>query len=356
MWKKLLLLLIVLLALALLAWQFVRPTPPVQVSVVSPTKQTLTTSLDLNAVVINDQVVTITALLDGEIASVVFRPGESVKGKEVLAVLDNQQALSILNKAEAELGYAQQKSSIASRTYARLKNLSSAGNTSKQNLDDSLDALRGAQAEVEIAEANVRLAEIQLKNATIEAPFNGIVTEQFVEVGQWVEAGTPLFQIVAENGYLIEAQVDASDWALVETGQKVILSTESAPNTEWESEVSWIAPSVSLNQRDAKSVAVRFEFGDNAPNLLLGQEVDVQLELERVENALTLPLSSMRETAPGEFQVFVNQNDKAIATEIELGLQNATHAEIVSGLSSSNQIIISNGQRLQHNMNVQVNQ
>jgi RND family efflux transporter MFP subunit len=354
MWKKLILLLLALLILALVAWQYLKPEPLTRVSMVAPVEQTLSTNLDLNAVVINDQVVTITALLDGEISSVVFREGEKVKKQEVLAVLDNKQAQSLLNKARAEFNYAKQKVNTASRSYSRIKNLSNAGNTSKQNLDESLDQLRGAQAEVEIAEANITLAEIQLQNATIESPFDGIVTQQHAEVGQWVEAGTPLFNVVAENGFLIEAQVDASDWAQVTLGQTVSLSTETAPDKRWQSTVAWIAPRVSQNRRDAKSVAVRFEFGEESPKLLLGQEVDAKLELQRVDNALTLPLSAMHEEAPNAYVVYVVENNKAKRVPVELGLQNATYAEIKSGIGSGDKVIAAPLSRIQHDMTVDV--
>ncbi len=354
MWKKLILLLLVVLILAAIGWRYVKPQPATQVSTLQPVKQTLSTSLDLNAVVINDQEVTITALLDGEISSVVFREGEVVKKQEVLAVLDNKRAQSLLDKARAEYNYAKQKVSTASRSYSRIKNLSNAGNTSKQNLDESLDQLRAAQAEVEIAEANITLAELQLQNATIEAPFDGIVTQQLTEVGQWVEAGTPLFNVVAENGFLIEAEVDASDWALVSIGQSVSLSTETAPNKQWQSTVAWIAPRVSFNRRDAKSVAVRFEFGEESPQLLLGQEVDAKLELQRVDNALSLPLSAMREESPGSYVVFVVQNNEAKRVPVEVGLQNATHAEIKSGLSLGDTVIAAPLSRIEHQMTVEV--
>jgi len=58
---------------------------------------------------------------------------------------------------------------------------------------------------------------LQIQNATVSAPLDGVVIQEATEAGQWVKAGTPLFELAAKDGYLIEAQVDASDWALAET-------------------------------------------------------------------------------------------------------------------------------------------
>ncbi len=353
MWKKLILALIVLGVLAFIAWQYFKPVPPVRVSLLEPQVQTLTTKLDLNARVINKQVVTITALLDGEIGQINAREGESVEKAQALATLDNKPAQSILNKAQAELAYNEQKLVSTSRTYSRTKKLSNAGNASKQSLDDSLDAFRSAEAALAVSKADVTLAELRLKNATVTAPFAGVVTEQFAETGQWVEAGTPLFTLVAADGYMIEAQVDASDWSKVTVDQSVSLTTESATDIVWSSDVAWIAPRVSTNNRDAKAVAVRFPLGEDAPPLLLGQEVDAELELEKVDDVLSLPLSAMIETEPGQFSVFIERDGKAKLTPVGIGLQNATHAEITDGIDSNARVITSRN-RLEHDMVVEV--
>lgn len=347
MWKKVLIALAAIASIALLGWQSLEPTPPRQVQIISPKVQTLSTSLELNSVVINDQIVTITALLDGEIGQIEAREGDVVKKGQTLAVLDNKRANSLLEKAEAELAYRKQKVNSASRGYTRIKDLSNAGSTSKQDLDDALDDLLSSQSEVAIAEADLALAELQMQNTIVRAPFDGIVTKQFAESGQWVEAATPMFELVAEDGYLIEAQVDASDWTSVSTGQTVSLSTSSSPDKTWQSTVSWIASSIDNEQRDAKTVAIRFDFGKNPPPLLLGQEVDATLTLEQAEEALTLPLSSMVEHASNQYGVFVADGNKAVWTPVVVGLQNATHAQIVSGVADNDSVIKTRGEPLE---------
>jgi len=271
-----------------------------------------------------------------------------------LAILDNKKAQSLLDKAKAELAYSEHKLKSASRTYSRIKNLTNADSASKQSLDDSLDAYQSAEAELAIATANVNLAEIQYKNATVTAPFDGVVTEQFVETGQWVEAGTPLFELAATDGYLIEAQVDASDWALVSLNQSVTLTTESAPGQHWESAVSWIAPTIAINDRDAKAVAIRFDYGNNAPPLLLGQEVNAELVLKQVDNALTLPLSAMVETEPNQYSVYLAVNNKAKLSPVSVGLLSATHAEITDGLNQGDSVVVSQQFDLEDNTPLEI--
>jgi len=347
-------LLAIFLVISALAWQYFKPAPPTRVTQVEPVVQNLSTTLDLNAVVVNTQTVTITALLNGEIGEINAREGMQVAAGAPLATLDNERTQSLLDKASAELAYTGQKLKTAERSYSRMKNLSGAGNASKQSLDDSLDTFRSAQTKLAVAKADVKLAELQLKNANVTAPFAGVIIEQFVEAGQWVEAGTPLFEVAATDSYLIEAQVDASDWARVSLNQTVYLSAESAPDVQWQSAVSWIAPTIAQNERDAKAVAIRFEYGKDAPPLLLGQEVDAELVLEQVDSVLTLPLSAMIEQQPGENAVFTSVNNKAALQTVSVGLQNATHAEILEGLDENDAVITSQGVRLEENMVVEI--
>jgi len=300
------------------------------------------------------QTSTTCALVDGEIGKINAREGVSVTNAQALAVLDDIKAQSLLNKAQAEHSYSEQKLKSASRTYARLKNLSKSGNTSKQSLEDSLDAFQNAEAELAIASANVNLAELHYKNSTVSAPFAGVVTKQFVETGQWVEAGTPLFELAATGGYLIEAQVDASDWALVAMNQDVALTTESSPGKQWVSSVSWIAPTIAVNDRDAKAVAIRFAFGDDAPPLLLGQEINAELVLDQVDDALTLPLSAMLETEPNQFSVFLVVNNRAVLTPVSIGLINAMYAEITDGLEQNDAVVANQHMELEHNVAVEI--
>lgn len=354
MWKKLLIVVVLLLVVAAIAWQFFKPAPPTRVSAVKPVIQNLATILDLNAEVMNNQVVTITALLDGEIGEIKAREGMAVKAGQALAVLDNKRSNTLLEKANAELQYSEQKLNSASRTYTRLKNLSQAGNASRQSLDDSLDELRSAQAALAVAKSDITLATLQVENATVSAPFDGVVIQEATEAGQWVEAGAPLFELAAKDGYMIEAQVDASDWALVSLDQTVTLSTETAPNKQWESTVTWIAPTIEYNDRDAKAVAIRFGFGDDAPPLLLGQEVDAELILDQVKDALTLPLSAMTEQEPDEYVVFLAVDGKAKLTPVTVGLQNNTHAQITDGIAENDTVISSRNTRLYHDMPIEI--
>ncbi len=168
-------------------------------------------SLQLTGKVINDRTVTLTALLDGEIMAIRAREGDVVKAGTVLAELDSRQARALLDKANAELVLQQQSVDAASRNYERTKLLYRVENTSEQALDDSLDSKLAAEASLQAARATLTLNKLRLDNALIRSPFDGTVIQQSAETGQWLEAGQPLFEVVATEGIVIETLVSATE-------------------------------------------------------------------------------------------------------------------------------------------------
>ena len=314
---------------------------PVPVDTIAVARGDLVATLELTGTVVNDRTVTITALLDGEIVEIGAREGDAVEPGAALARLDNRFAATELDKAGAELELARQRLASATRENERAQRLGSGAELAGRALDDAADELARASLELRVAEAAVRLVELKVENATIVAPFAGTVTDRGAEVGQWVEAGTKLFTLVATDGDVIEARVDAADTSRVALERAVTLSSDGWPDRTWDSAVSWISPDVTGGDDGgaANRFAVRAPLGDGAPPLKLGERVDVSLETERRADVLTLPLDALDETAPGRYRVLVVDAGTARPRDVETGLVTIDAAEIVGGLEAGERVV-----------------
>lgn len=338
---KLVSFLILLAAIGISVAFSVHQNDPVPVQAIPVTQGSINTSIELTGRVVNDQILTLTALIDGEIIDVDAREGTVVKAGATLATLDNRQAKALRDKAEAELAYQIQSNESALINYNRIKKISREGSTSKQALDDSLMQLRSAEAKVKIAESELRISELQLENVYIKAPYDGTVIEQTVEKGQWVEAGTHLFTLVASDGDVIEVQVDSGDASRVKLNQAVKLSSEAWVEDAWNSEVTWIAPAVTrVDNEPSNTFAVRIAIGENAPPLMLGEQLDVELITNEKTDVLLLPIQALIEQSPTQYTVHVVDQDIAREIAVEVGLQSVDYAEIVSGLNEGDQVIL----------------
>ncbi len=338
--KKLLLLLVAVVAL-LAIYVAVRPDAPVAVSLHEVKRGDITAKLDLLGTVINDRSVTITALLDGEIIRTLVREGDRVEEGDLLAELDSEAAQLQLEKADADLLYQQSYLAQVEKNLLMQQGLAAKGSATMQTVDDTALEKNRVAAAVEVAKAELAIRKLYLKNARIVAPFTGTIITQSAEKGQWVEAGTQLFVLVADEGRVIEAQVDADDAARVSLGQAVELSSDSLPGQQWASEIVWLAPSISRNNDGASNTfAVRIALQDNAPSLLLDQQLDVSIITEARENVLQIPQDLITESSPGDFTVMRVNDDQIAVQPIQTGLFSLSHVEVTDGLAEGDKLVL----------------
>lgn len=329
---------LLLLIAGLGAWLLLRPSAPLPVTVVTVERGDIASTLQLTGRVVNDRTVTITALLDGEITAINARQGDRVKSNAVLASLNNQIAAAQVTKAEAELLYQRRNLQITGSNYSRIKKLSDKGTSTLQAVDDALLEKRRVEASFKVAEAELAIRQLQLQSAEIKAPFSGTIIEQHAEVGQWVEAGSRLFKLVADDGRVVEMQVDAGDVQKIALGQTATMSLESQADTEWENEIIWLAPAITASGNN-NSFAVRVDVGQSAPALMLDQQVDVELQIDNRSDVLLVQQAALLSDAGGYF-LFMLDGDTSRIRRIETGLFSIDSVEITSGIDAGEKVII----------------
>ena len=305
--------------------------------------------------VINDRTVTLTALLDGQVQGMLVQKGESVKLGQVLAHLDKREADAELGKARAELARERELVVQLTRKLKRLNKVSSMGGESRQVVDDVESALSAAKAQMRVAKADLHIAEIHREKVDITAPFDGVITDKATEVGQWVEAGTKLLTLVANDGRVIEANVDAADSGLVAADQSVQISCDAFPGKDWTESVQWIAPALTEDDKEtANTFAVRMSLGTEAPPLLLGQQVDVSISLMQRENVLKLPYGAILDTEDGGHQIALAKEGYIHLVPVEIGIENLTHVEITADIEANDVVVLPEGKSLQEGDAIQI--
>jgi RND family efflux transporter MFP subunit len=308
-------------------------------------KSSISSKLELLGTVINDRSVTITALLDGEIVSTRVREGDRVEEGDLLAELDSEAAQLQLEKAKADLLYQQVYLAQVEKNLARQQGLADKGSATMQSVDDTLLEKKRVEAAVEVADAELAIRKLFLENAQIVAPFTGTIITQSAERGQWVEAGTQLFVLVADEGRVIEAQVDADDAAQVSLGQAAQLSSDSFVGQTWDSTIVWLAPSITRNNDGASNTfAIRIALDSNAPNLLLDQQLDVTIVTDSREDVLVIPQKLLSEPIPGEFSVMLIENEEARLQRITTGLFSTSDVEVTEGIAEGD-LVMQNSDR-----------
>lgn len=342
--KSLLITIVALLALTALVggWKMHRG-DAIDVTVINAEMGAIESVIRVTGRVINDRTVTMTALVDGQIQGMLVQKGDRVKAGQVLAYLDKREAEALMEKAAAVVAREQQAMDEAARKLGRLREVSFTGGASTQVVEDAQASWRAAQARLQVAEAEWRLARIHREKVEVTAPWDGVIIEKSAEQGQWLEAGIKLFTLVAEEGREIEANVDAGDSGVVEIGQTVTITCDAFPGRRWNETVHWISPAIITGDSAVmNSFAVRMTVGPEAPPLLLGQQVDVEIRTAHRESVLKLPYTALIESEDNP-QVAVVRDGKVVYVPVTTGIEDFTHVEIVAGIAVGDSVILTQG-------------
>ncbi len=154
----------------------------------------------------------------GIIKSIYVNEGDMVKKGQLLATLE-------LNEIHAGVSQAQSGYEKALRDYDRVKNLF-------KDSVATLSQLQDTKTSLDIAAEQLTIAKYNLNHSEIRATQDGYVLKKFVNEGQLVAPGTPVFQTNgAVNGnWLLKAGVSDADWAAIEVGDKAVIQTDVNPN------------------------------------------------------------------------------------------------------------------------------
>ena len=205
-----------------------------------------------------------------------------------------------------------------------------------------------AQANVESAEINLRSAQQRLEDTRVYAPMDGIVTARYVQIGQIIASGisnttggTPVMTISDLSRLYILARVDESDIGEVETGQRVVVSADAYPDESFEGTVDRIAP-IGVNVSNVVTFEVRIEVTSENKSLLMPEmTADVEIVVAEKNDALLLRANALASRDGRRMVLVLGDDGKPSPREVETGIDNGQFIEIISGLSETDVVLVS---------------
>ena len=318
--------------------------------------------------------VTIASQAEGAVSRVLVDLGDHVKTGQVLIELDrekleynfqNQKAALAralakygatepgrlpptnetpdVKKADAELHQARQ-------AFDRAEELSRRQLIPKQTLDDADATLRAKQAayesalqnaknlsaDIDASNAMLQLADRQLRDATIRAPFDGYVQKRLISLGEFVKSQTPVMEIVRVDSLKAIGEIPEKMAPWVQVGQAVDLSVDAFPNKKIAGKVSRISPAVNTPTR-------AFSFEATVPNgdglLKPGTFARVHVTTALVEPVLTIPYAAMQYRY-GVYRAFVLTGDHLVIHELKTGDRVDDRMEILDGLKLGDRVAL----------------
>jgi HlyD family secretion protein len=262
-----------------------------------------------------------------------------------------------VQRAAAELLQAKQAFDRAAELYKRqlvpkqvLDDADVTYRTKQAAQESAMQNAKNLRADIAASVASAKLADRQLRDASIRAPFSGYVEKRLVSLGQLVNVQTPVMSVVRVDPLKVTAEIPEALAPWVKVGQPVTLFVDAYPDKPFTATVSRISPSVTAQTR-----AFPFEaLVPNPENLLKpGSFARVHLESSRVDQVRTVPFASIQYRY-GVNRVFLVQSGQLAAREVKLGERTGERVEILGGVEAGSEVAITDVDQLADGQRVSV--
>lgn len=267
---------------------------------------------------------------------------------ETLSQTADSDAQSRVASAAAQL--AQTKASLArlipaaeDLTVAKANLDQAKANFAKLTAAATETDLQIQQATVMQADQSLQQAQLNLDNATLRAPFAGVVAQISIVPGSTANSATPALKLINRDPLHVDLKLSENDVAQVQLGQPVRLTIQSLGGWVTDGKVGYIAPAAETSN-GVVTYAVRVNFPDNDPKVKVGMTADLSIVIAQKDNVLLVPNTALLPKGTGRVvQVPATdaQGRPAAQREVEVktGLTDGAMTEILSGLSEGQEVI-----------------
>jgi RND family efflux transporter MFP subunit len=299
--------------------------------------------------------------VSGRVEHVIVNIADTVKRGQVVAELDNgeyvqtvAQAQADLEVARANLSQAKSALEIANREFKRTESLLKRGIASDSEFDAVNQDRLARQAQLKVAEAQVTKAQSSLETANIRLGYtqvtagwtggddHRVVAERYVDEGQTVAANAPLLLIVELHPIVGVVFVTERDYAHLNPGQLVALTTDAYPGEQFPGRIARIAPVFRKSTRQAR---IEMTIDNPQHRLKPGMFIRALVVLAQVPETTIVPQQALtiRDDKSGVF--IVSEDGRSVVwREVKVGIREGDRVQVEGeGLSGR---VVTLGQQL----------
>lgn len=305
------------------------PSMSVNVVAYKAIPQDLSRKISLVGTLNANESVEIKSEIEGKIEEIGFTEGERVEKGHLLFQVDRKKLQAVYDQAEADLN-------LAKTTAERYATLIKDKAVSQQEYDQTV-------ANLAVATAAVDLAKERLEDAVIRAPFDGVMGERLISIGQYIAQGTLLSFIVNQDPIKVEFFVPERYLNEVKIGQSIKLNVAAFDGESFVGEVRFIDSSINEETRTA---LVKAYVPNPAGNLKRGMFANLDLIVHVKENAIAIPESALI-IQGDKTSVFVIKEDGTVESRvIKTGQRINGLVEVVDGLNPNEGVVTEGYQKL----------
>jgi len=346
----------------------------ITVGVTKVVRKSLGRQITLSSELVPFQEIDVYAKESGFVKKLLVDYGTRVKAGQVMAILEIPELEAQLQEDQAEIRNATNQVSRAQHElyryqaqykalhlqYTRLNEVSESqpGIVAQQEVDDAQGKDMAASSQVDAGQAALEAAQSQLSvtkaklvhdqslfdYSRITAPFSGVVTERYANLGTLVQAGTgsstqamPIVRLSQDDLFRLVIPVPESYVRYIRVGDRVDVRVPSL-NRTFPGKVARFSVDV---KEETRTMHTEVDVSNNDRVLMPGLYADADLTLEHKEDILSVPLQAVNHENDKTTVFVVNANGEIEDRPLSLGIQTSSDAEVVAGLTAGEQVVVS---------------
>lgn len=279
----------------------------------------------------------IAAEIAGRVTELSVDEGGSVEEGAVVIKIDPERRRLDLAAAQARLAQARANLRQETSKVDRVRKLRSENISSEERLEEAETALLLAESSVRAEEAAVGVAARALKDASVSAPFKGLIAKRSVELGEYVEPGKDLFELVSMTPLDVTFSLPELDSQRVSVGQSIQITVAAPAEKIFDAVVTFIAPTIDPGTR---TLRIKAEIDNREGILRPGLFARVLVGTDQRRSVLMVPEEALVQREGGAWLFVIGEGDRVRRVQVETGNQSKGRIEVRGdGISAGDRVV-----------------
>lgn len=262
--------------------------------------------------------------------------GQEVKRDQLIARIDVSPLKAKLDQAKASLD-------LANKLYERRKLLLERNVIAKEEFDRSMN-------ERLLAETALRQAQVDYERGFLKSPIHGFVNHLHVDVGEYVDRGALVVDVVNVDKIKIHINVPELDVKYLRVGQQVMVTVDAFPGRQLTGTIDFVAYKA---DPVTKTFRVRVLIDNRKREIRPGMIARAAFLRRVIPDALIAPLFALVDKG-GERIVFIEKDGIAHARNVSIGVIERDRVQITKGLEAGDRLIVTGQKEVEEGMKVQI--
>lgn len=306
----------------------------------------------------------VAARVRGAVAEIQAHVGDRVKKGAPLVILltdtlkaERDLKAAELNEFKARRESAKVQLALFNQELRRLESLRKSAAFSRSRFEDkrqdvarARSVLTETRAKVQQARAELRMADINMYQATIRAPFDGVISKRHTDLGAFLNVGAPVVTLINDDSLEVEAEIPSI--RIIGLPDGALVQVEFEDKTPFNAVVRAVVPE---ENPLARTRTVRFTaiFGDKKKNIAVNQSVRLLIPVGPARSIVSVHKDAVL-LRGGRKVVYVIEGGQAKIRPVKLGEAVGSRFEVLSGLKPGEKVVIRGNERLRPNQGVRI--